>query len=57
MRQLKEKEDYRFLVGEGNYTDDINRPNQTYSYMLRSSSAHAKFSLDISKGIKGKGCS
>ena len=38
---VKRKEDYRFLVGEGNYTDDINRPNQTYSYMLRSSSAHA----------------
>ena len=41
---VKRKEDYRFLVGEGNYTDDINRPNQTYTYMLRSSSAiHAFF--------------
>ena len=52
---VKRKEDYRFLVGEGNYTDDINRPNQTYTYMLRSSSAHAKFSLDISKASKAKG--
>ena len=41
---VKRKEDYRFLVGEGNYTDDINRPNQTYTYMVRSSSAHAQFS-------------
>ena len=38
---VKRKEDYRFLVGEGNYTDDINRPNQTYSYMFRSNTAHA----------------
>ena len=47
---VKRKEDYRFLVGEGNYTDDINRPNQTYTYMLRSSSAHATFSIDTSIG-------
>jgi len=52
---VKRKEDYRFLVGEGNYTDDINRPNQTYTYMLRSSSAHAKFSLDTSNASKAKG--
>ena len=52
---VKRKEDYRFLVGEGNYTDDINRPNQTYSYMLRSSAAHAKFSLDTSKANNAKG--
>ena len=52
---VKRKEDYRFLVGEGNYTDDINRPNQTYTYMLRSSSAHAKFSIETSKASKAKG--
>ena len=52
---VKRKEDYRFLVGEGNYTDDINRPNQTYSYMLRSTSAHAKFSLDTTKASTSKG--
>ena len=52
---VKRKEDYRFLVGEGNYTDDINRPNQTYSYMLRSTSAHAKFSLDTTKASTAKG--
>ena len=42
---VKRKEDYRFLVGEGNYTDDINRPNQTYSYMFRSNTAHANFKM------------
>src|SRR5210317_1979763 len=52
---VKRKEDYRFLVGAGNYTDDINRPNQTYTYMLRSSSAHAKFSLDTTNASKAKG--
>jgi carbon-monoxide dehydrogenase large subunit len=37
----KRKEDLRFLSGRGNYTDDINRPNQTYAVMLRSPHAHA----------------
>jgi carbon-monoxide dehydrogenase large subunit len=48
---VKRKEDYRFLVGAGNYTDDINRPNQTYTYMLRSSSAHAKFTCGYVKRV------
>jgi len=28
---VKRKEDYRFLTGAGNYTDDINIANQTYA--------------------------
>ena len=39
---VRRKEDYRFLTGQGTYTDDINRPNQTYAYILRSNVAHAK---------------
>ena len=39
--EVKRVEDFRFLTGNGNYTDDINRPNQTYAYMLRSPHAHA----------------
>jgi len=35
------KEDRRFITGKGNYTDDINRPGQTYAYFLRSDVAHA----------------
>jgi carbon-monoxide dehydrogenase large subunit len=46
---VRRKEDSRFLRGKGNYTDDINRPNQTYAYFLRSSVAHAKI-----KGIDTK---
>ena len=38
----RRKEDYRFLTGQGTYTDDINRPNQTYAYILRSPVAHAR---------------
>ena len=36
------KEDFRFLTGAGNYTDDINRPNQCYAVLVRSPHAHAK---------------
>ena len=52
---VKRKEDYRFLVGEGNYTDDINRPNQTYSYMFRSNTAHANFKIDVKDASNAKG--
>ncbi len=45
---LARKEDVRFLTGKGNYTDDINRPGQTYAYMVRSPHAHATInSVDI----------
>ena len=35
------KEDYRFLTGKGNYTDDINIYGQTHAYFVRSPHAHA----------------
>ena len=38
---VKRREDFRFIKGAGKYTDDINLPNQTYCYFLRSSIAHA----------------
>src|SRR5688572_15566832 len=44
---VRRKEDKRFLTGKGHYTDDINRPGQTYAYFLRSPHAHARL-----KGIK-----
>lgn len=43
---LKRKEDFRFLTGQGNYTDDINRHGQTHAVFVRSPHAHA-----IIKGI------
>ena len=39
---VKRTEDYRFLTGRGTYTDDINRPHQTYAYIVRSPHAHAR---------------
>src|SRR5579862_9017384 len=38
---VRRKEDQRFITGKGHYTDDINRPGQTYAYFLRSPHAHA----------------
>jgi aerobic carbon-monoxide dehydrogenase large subunit len=39
---VRRKEDLRYLSGRGQYTDDINRPGQTYAYILRSPHAHAE---------------
>src|SRR5438477_3379296 len=39
---VRRKEDRRFITGKGHYTDDINRPGQSYAYFLRSPHAHAK---------------
>ncbi|MFZ5789185.1 MAG: xanthine dehydrogenase family protein molybdopterin-binding subunit [Pseudomonadota bacterium] len=39
---VRRKEDFRFLTGQGRYTDDLNRPGQAYAYFLRSPHAHAK---------------
>jgi carbon-monoxide dehydrogenase large subunit len=39
---VRRKEDVRFLSGRGNYTDDINRPNQLHAYIRRSDRPHAK---------------
>jgi carbon-monoxide dehydrogenase large subunit len=39
---VKRREDYRFLTGAGQYTDDVQLANQTYAYFLRSPHAHAK---------------
>jgi carbon-monoxide dehydrogenase large subunit len=38
---VRRKEDLRFISGRGNYTDDINRPNQTYAVFRRSDRPHA----------------
>ena len=38
---VRRKEDMRFLTGAGQYTDDINLPNQRYAVFVRSPHAHA----------------
>src|SRR5438552_14358155 len=39
---VRRKEDFRFITGKGQYTDDITRPGQTYIHFVRSPHAHAK---------------
>ncbi len=47
---LRRKEDYRFLTGAGNYTDDINLANQRVAVFVRSPHAHAVVkSVNVSK--------
>ncbi len=49
---VRRKEDHRFITGKGQYTDDINRPNQTQAYFLRSPHAHATLNkVDTSKAL------
>lgn len=38
---VRRREDFRFLTGRGNYTDDINRPGQLHAWIVRSPHAHA----------------
>ena len=39
--RVQRKEDYRFLTGAGQYTDDVEFPGQTYAAFVRSPHAHA----------------
>ncbi len=39
---VRRKEDKRFLLGKGQYTDDITLPNQSYAAFVRSHHAHAR---------------
>jgi carbon-monoxide dehydrogenase large subunit len=39
---VKRKEDRRFLLGKGQYVDDMVLPNQTYAVFVRSMYAHAR---------------
>src|SRR4030088_1803248 len=52
----RRKEDFRFVTGKGQYTDDINRPGQTYIYFVRSPHAHAKIKkIDSAEAAKMPG--
>ena len=53
-RSIERREDYRFLTGQGQYTDDVVMPHQTYAYFLRSPHAHAKItSINTAAGTPG----
>jgi carbon-monoxide dehydrogenase large subunit len=39
---VRRREDFRFITGQGTYTDDLNRPGQLHAAILRSPHAHAR---------------
>ncbi len=50
------KEDRRFLIGKGRYTDDLKLPGQTAAVFLRSPHAHAKIrSIDATAARQAPG--
>ena len=54
--RARRKEDRRFLIGKGTYTDDINRHGQAYACFVRSQVAHAEVKgVDVSKAAKAPG--
>ena len=53
---VKRREDYRFLTGSGNYTDDVDLPHQTYATFVRSPHAHAKIKgINKNRALKAPG--
>ena len=52
-RSVKRKEDDRFIVGRGNYIEDIKLPNMLHMAILRSPYAHATInSIDTSRATE-----
>src|SRR5882672_2651833 len=54
--RIERKEDYRFLTGAGQYTDDVSLPGQTHAVFVRSTHAHATIkSINKAKALKAPG--
>jgi aerobic carbon-monoxide dehydrogenase large subunit len=54
--RVARKEDYRFLTGSGQYTDDVALPHQAYAAFVRSPHAHAVLkSIKTDKAKKASG--
>ena len=55
-QSLLRREDYRFLTGAGQYTDDVVLPGQSYGVFLRSPYAHARIiNIDTREAAKAPG--
>ena len=53
---VRRKEDFRFITGQGQYTDDVVRPGETRAVFVRSPHARAKIkSIDVSAAKKMPG--
>ena len=54
--RIERKEDYRFLTGAGQYTDDLTLPKQTHAAFVRSPHAHAKINkISLEKAKQSPG--
>ncbi len=54
--RIERKEDYRFLTGAGQYTDDLTLPRQAHAAFVRSQHAHAKIrSVKLDKAKQAPG--
>jgi len=53
-QSIKRKEDVRFLTGAGQFTDDVNQPNQVHAVFLRSPHAHARIRKVDTAKAKGQ---
>jgi carbon-monoxide dehydrogenase large subunit len=51
--RIQRKEDYRFLTGAGQYTDDVTLPRQTFAAFVRTPHAHAKIKSVNTAKAKG----
>ncbi len=55
-KPLVRREDYRFLTGAGQYTDDVVLPGQTYGVFVRSPHAHARIrAIDTAQALQAPG--
>ena len=53
---VRRREDHRFITGEGQYTDDLNQPGQTYGVFCRSPYARARINgIDTSEALAVEG--
>ena len=53
---VRRKEDFRFVTGKGQYTDDISRPGEARAVFVRSPHAHAKIKkVDVAAAAKMPG--
>ena len=53
---VRRKEDFRFVTGQGQYTDDVTRPGETRAVFVRSPHAHANIKkIDVSAARKMPG--
>ena len=55
-KSIVRKEDYRFLTGQGQYTDDVTLPHQSYAAFARSPHAHARLKrVDTARAARAPG--